>query len=242
MRLPVVLLCLGLLGASCANNFLHADFSNDTIGARPSAALFGEPEGDTLVFHPDIASRLKVETWNPGSKALDYQNTPITSTISGHQDWLSFKSRPASFGKSVVYTTWLRPNLSAESAELLIDFDDGFSTLITRLILRPLVGMDGAIILVDDFSSEFGSEVVGTYQGGTDLALILTFHPSTNKFDLSVLQQGVQVDKKAIASLTNNPQDYAARPRPRMSFKIEGSTNAYPPNQVLINQVTIGSE
>ena len=241
MRFLVFLLFTALLGTSCATSYLDANFGSDTIGGSPNAALPGDPVGDTLLFHPDIADRLEVRTGGFSAKGLHYRHSPVSNTnLTQHRDWVGFESRTITLDKPIAYNVWLHP--APNQGDLLIDFSDGDSPMISRVTFRPGPDQTGSIFLSNENSFSGAhpeGDHLGTYQKDEGVFLSLTFRLSNNQYDLTLLHNGNTIERKNVPATLRSEANAQTRAAPKVSFKLTGSTYASPAGQVLIDRVTI---
>lgn len=222
-----------LLFTSCSNNFLQATFEADTIGNSPDITLPGDPVGDQIKYHEDIASRIEVATYPSSTrKALKYENSPISnSNLSGHNAWVSFRGKSANFTNVVQFSWLMSPSISS-SGKLTIDMSDGNAHTIGRLEFTS----DGKIMVVTGWSPGQEQEI-GTFTNGESITVVANVNLNTPNYSLSILKNSGTINRPNNSLIVSTITSYTNPANPSVGFLLGGSSS----NKVYIDRVRIGN-
>lgn len=232
----VGMFALGLVTFSCkTSTILVAKFESDAIGATPGHDLPGDPAGDRVDFIPELASGLKIKTWEAGStnKALEFTRVN-TGGISGHSTWLSFKG----ISTNLAETVWFIYNAKfggGSGAEVITDLSDGSGSPIARMKINSA----GQIRLVaGDYTTE---KLIGTITPGAKHNVMFVVSAASTSYNLLIAAAGhplIKVDNEP--TMTANPVNFHNPCNPSISFNFGESSGS--DTKYLVNDVSITRE
>lgn len=224
---------LAILLLSNCSSLLTAKFESDPIGSDPDKTLPGNPTGDEITYANEISNQLEiiVTPGKPSEKSLSINNVAPTGSISGHSDWLGFKSKSTNFSNPITFT-WTGVQTFLSSAPyLLVDISDGSGVVAARLKFQG----NGDVILVDDIVSGNGLNV-GSINSGERYSVLLTVRLADKKYNISILKPSGDIVVNNHTILTDDITIYHNPARPTVSFKFQNGTSA---NKFVADEVFI---
>ncbi len=237
--IKIVLNFLSIIGVSAVlllsncSSLLTAKFESDSIGSDPDKTLPGNPSGDEITYANEISNQLEIVTTpaNTSQKSLSINNVAPTGSISGHSDWLGFKSKSTNFSNPITFTWTGIQTFPSSSPYLLVDISDGSGVVAARLKFQG----NGDVILVDDIATGNGPNV-GSIDSGERYSVLLTVRLSDKKYNISIIKPSGNIVVNDHAILIDDITIYHNPARPTVSFKFQNGTSA---NKFVADEVFI---